>query len=116
MLNVFVGQYICKLADFPLIGAPLSSIYEIDSDYRFLVCGNYLAFYRPQESEVLIDRILYGRRDYLVILFGDFPKNETEYANDCSTCAISKDCNFNLRIARCVACRPVKCQVRHTRT
>ena len=66
-----IQDTIDKLADFPLIGAPLSSIYEIDTDYRFLVCGNYLAFYRPQESEVLIDRILYGRRDYLAILFGD---------------------------------------------
>ena len=66
-----IQDTIDKLADFPLIGAPLSSIYEIDTDYRFLVCGNYLAFCRPQESEVLIDRILYGRRDYIIILFGD---------------------------------------------
>jgi addiction module RelE/StbE family toxin len=66
------------LADFPLIGALLSSIYDIATDYRFLVCGNYLAFYRPQDDVVLIDRILYGRRDYLAILFGNLSQDETE--------------------------------------
>ena len=73
-----IQDTIDKLAYFPLIGAPLSSIYEIDTDYRFLVCGNYLAFYRSQENKVLIDRILFGRRDYIVILFGDLPQDETK--------------------------------------
>ena len=59
-----------KLADFPLMGTLLSAIVEADTaDYRFLICGKYIAFYRPQEREVLIDRILYGKRDYVSILF-----------------------------------------------
>ena len=66
-----IQDRIDKLADFPFIGAPLSSIVDVDTDYRFLVCGSYLAFYRPVENLVLIDRVLYGRRDYLAILFGD---------------------------------------------
>jgi addiction module RelE/StbE family toxin len=61
------------LADFPLIGAPLSSIYDMATDYRFLVCGNYLAFYRPQDDIVLIERILHGKRDYFAVLFGELP-------------------------------------------
>ena len=61
------------LAEFPLMGTPLSSIVEIDTDYRFLVCGNYLAFYRVQEDSVYIDRVLYGRRDYLALLLGGLP-------------------------------------------
>ena len=65
-----------KLADFPFIGTTLSSIYPIDTDYRFLVCGNNLAFYRMQESNVLIDRILNSRQDYIVILLGDLQDNE----------------------------------------
>jgi plasmid stabilization system protein ParE len=76
-----IQNRIDTLGDFPLIGAHLSSIYEIATDYRFLVCGNYLVFYRPQNNnndDVLIDRILYGRRDYLAILFGDLPQDETE--------------------------------------
>ena len=58
-----------QLADFSKIGAPLSSVAEVESDYRVLVTGNYLTFYRTQGNEVYIDRILYGRRDYLRILF-----------------------------------------------
>lgn len=43
----------------------------IESDYRFLVSGNYLIFYRACGTEVYIDRVLYGRQDYLRILFDD---------------------------------------------
>jgi addiction module RelE/StbE family toxin len=76
-VNKIQGR-INTLNDFPLIGAPLSSIYGIATDYRFLVCGNYLVFYRLYDNRVLIDRILYGKRDYLTILFGDLPQDETE--------------------------------------
>lgn len=58
-----------QLADFAEIGAPLSSIAEVESNYRVLVTGSYLTFYRAQGNKVYIDRILYGRRDYLRILF-----------------------------------------------
>jgi addiction module RelE/StbE family toxin len=73
-----IQDAIDTLADFPLIGTPLASTAEMDTDYRFLVSGNYLAFYRPSGGDVLLDRILYGRRDYLAILFGDLPRGETE--------------------------------------
>ena len=52
-------------------GASLSSIADIESDYRFIVSGNYISFYRVYGNEVYIDRILYARRDYMRILFGD---------------------------------------------
>lgn len=54
----------------PNIGAPLSSIVNIDTHYRFLVCGNYLVFYYVENAEVYIVRILYSKRDYIKILFG----------------------------------------------
>ena len=38
--------------------------------YRFLVCGNYIAYYREDETAVYVVRILYGGRDYVKILFG----------------------------------------------
>jgi toxin ParE1/3/4 len=60
-----------KLQEFSEMGPPLSSIIEVESDYRFLVCGNYLGFYRVMDAQVNIDRILYGRRDYLRVLFGN---------------------------------------------
>ena len=68
-----------KLTYFPLIGAPLSANINIDTDYRFIGSGNYLVFYRFKDNNIFIDRILYGRRDYITILFGDRQqvKNET---------------------------------------
>ncbi len=60
-----------QLENFSEMGALLASIANVDSDYRFLVSGNYLIFYRVSGMNVYVDRILYGRRDYLRILFGD---------------------------------------------
>lgn len=60
------------------VGTPLSSVVDTESDYRFLVSGNYLVFYRAYEKDVYIDRVLYGRRDYMRILFGDAQTNETD--------------------------------------
>ena len=56
--------------------APLSSIADIESDYHFIVNGNYISFYYAYDSEVFIDRILYARRDYMRILFGDSTTDE----------------------------------------
>ncbi len=65
------------LANSPRIGVVLSAISDIvDSDYRVLVCGNYLAFYRIVEDIVYIDRILYGRRDYITALLPDVSEKE----------------------------------------
>ncbi|MDO4292214.1 MAG: type II toxin-antitoxin system RelE/ParE family toxin [Eubacteriales bacterium] len=57
------------LRSYALAGAPLSSIAGVESDYRFIVSGNYMSFYRVCENEVFVDRILYARRDYMRVLF-----------------------------------------------
>ena len=31
----------------------------------------YLIFYHTDRTAVMVDRVLYGRRDYLALLFGD---------------------------------------------
>lgn len=61
-----------RLVEHPLMGAALSSVCDVDTDERFLVCGNYLAFYHVscRAAEVYVDRVLYGGRDYMRILFG----------------------------------------------
>lgn len=64
------------LQTYAQAGAPLSSIAEIESDYRFIVSGNYISFYRAYGSEVYVDRILYARCDYMRILFGDHTSDE----------------------------------------
>ena len=58
-----------NLMDFPRMGAPLSSIVDTESDYRFLVTGNYMTFYRLEGKEIYVERVLYGRGDYLHVLF-----------------------------------------------
>lgn len=63
-------QNIRMLEDQPYMGAPLSSIVNIDTHYRFLVCGHYLTFYYVENETVYIVRILHSRRDYCKILFG----------------------------------------------
>ena len=64
------------LRDHAYIGARLSSIVTIESDYRYLVSEQYLIFYRVHGKDVDIDRILHGRRDYMRVLFEDMlPEN-----------------------------------------
>jgi plasmid stabilization system protein ParE len=76
-LNTIRGikKAIGKLEDFPLIGTPLSSIVNVDTDYRCVGYGNYLAFYRPVGDNVYVDRVLYGRRDYITIILGVLPED-----------------------------------------
>ena len=57
------------LMDFPKMGAPLSSITDIESNYRFIVVEHYMVFYRVEDVDVYIDRILHGKRDYFRVLF-----------------------------------------------
>lgn len=63
-------QRIRKLKNQPLMGALLASVSSANSDERFLVSGNYLIFCHTIKSNIYIDRVLYGGRDYLRILFG----------------------------------------------
>ena len=75
--NLNITKDIRRLREHSLIGASLSSIADVESDYRFLVTGSYLTFYRVLDNDVYVDRVLYGRRDYLRILFGDVQDDET---------------------------------------
>lgn len=58
-----------KLQTAPEMGALLSSVMPIESSYRFLVAGHYMVFYRFENSTIYIDRVLYGKRNYMRILF-----------------------------------------------
>ena len=64
------------LEDFAETGTPLFSIADVGADYRFLVSGNYMVFYRVQGNDVYIDRVLYGRSDYMSVLFKDQLREE----------------------------------------
>lgn len=62
----------------PHMGAPLAPKIHIETDFRFLVSGNYLVFYKADDNFVSIYRILYGRRDYLKIIFDDMTFEQEE--------------------------------------
>jgi toxin ParE1/3/4 len=66
-LNSLIGS----LSDFPNMGSVLSDddYTLIKRGYRFIVISPYLVFYRIVDNDVIIHRILHGRRDYLRELF-----------------------------------------------
>ena len=67
-----------RLKDFAEMGALLSSVADVGGDYRFLVSGNYRVFYSVNGRDVFIDRVLYGRRDYLRVLFRDMSMKQDD--------------------------------------
>jgi len=71
-----ITKKIRGLTEYPVIGSTLSSVLDIQTDYHFLVCDNYLIFYRYEDGIVFVSRILYGRRNYTRILFGDLLEDE----------------------------------------
>ena len=64
-------EVMSPLREFPESGAPLLAAEKQSAPYRYLVCGSYLIFYHVAADAVHIDRVLYGRRDYMAILFSD---------------------------------------------
>ena len=58
-----------KLKEFPMLGGALSAKVDISTDYRYLISGNYIVFYKSDKEYVSIYLILYARRDYNKILF-----------------------------------------------
>lgn len=65
-----ITKRIRQLGTFPESGAPLSSIIALEVPCRFLVCGNDTVFYKVDGDEVHIIRLLYGKRNFMRILFG----------------------------------------------
>lgn len=66
------------LTEMPFAGKNLSAVIDVETDFRYCISGSYLIFYRVDSEYVSIYRVLYGRRDYVRILFGDLPEEETE--------------------------------------
>lgn len=67
-----------RLELFPHMGPALSTKVPFATDYRFIISGNYLVFYKTDDEYVSIYRILYGRRDYLKIIFNDIKSSEED--------------------------------------
>jgi addiction module RelE/StbE family toxin len=73
-LNVIsaIIEKIKSLTRFPEKGTLLSSKVRFETNYRFLISGSYLIFYRYENKTIFIDRIIYARRDYIKILFPEY--------------------------------------------
>lgn len=54
-----------KLKQFPKSGAALHLPAGEATIFRYVIFRNYLAFYHCTENAVFIDRVLYGRQDYI---------------------------------------------------
>ena len=67
--NRVINQIIDETS--PEMGISLSAKINITTDYRYLVSGKYIVFYKTDTEYVYISRILYGARDYIRILFND---------------------------------------------
>ncbi len=65
-----------RLEITPNIGIPLSNKVTFETDFRFIVSGSYLVFYKTDNEYVSIYRILYSRRDYLRLIFNDIEFEE----------------------------------------
>ena len=57
------------LKDYPRMGAELSEKVGRETDLRYLVCGNYIVFYRVEQEVISVIRILDGRTNYMRVLF-----------------------------------------------
>ena len=73
-----ITKRVRQLEIFPELGTQLSAVTNIVTDYRFLVCSNYLEFYRTDGDDVRVIRVLYGKRDYVSVLFDELSADEID--------------------------------------
>ena len=57
-----------KLSSFPKLGRIPRDSDLRESGYRYLIIGDYLAFYTVEGRSVIVHRILPGKRDYKELL------------------------------------------------
>ena len=60
------------LIRLPNSGTLLASKVSFPTNYRFKRASGYLIFYRYENNQIFVDRIIHEKRDYIVILFPEF--------------------------------------------
>lgn len=58
------------LEDFAEKGVSVSSLYDIDCDYRYLYAGHNYLFYRIEKDRIIIVEMFDEREDFIYKLFG----------------------------------------------
>ena len=59
------------LKDYTAIGVELSEVTGLESDYRYIISGKYIIFYRFYQDVIMIDRIVHSRREHIQKLFSE---------------------------------------------
>ena len=57
-----------NLTDFPELGLQLMYKIKLKSNYRYIICGQYIVFYVYEKDAVLVQRVLHGKRDIISLL------------------------------------------------
>ena len=74
-----IRQSFSLIASTPFIGQSAKNKINSDTKFRFLTCGKYLIFYVVEEKRITINRVIYGKRDYIQMLFkSDFKAEEND--------------------------------------
>ena len=60
-----------KLSEFPEAGISVERYVSFPTDYKFVLAKNYSIFYRIENNIVRVIRIMYSKRDFVRILFGE---------------------------------------------
>jgi len=58
-----------KLLSLPGSGTLLSGQVNFQTNYRYVREAGYLIFYRHENNQIFVDRIIHSKRDYINILF-----------------------------------------------
>lgn len=66
-----ITDRIKQLEYFSKVGPLLSNKIAVNIPIRYLICGNYVVFYKVDSENVIIYRIIHLRRDYMQIIFDD---------------------------------------------
>ena len=66
-LKLNVHSKIQNLKQFPHIGTKLYKD-NIETKYRYIKVDNYYVFYYIKEQKVFIDRFIYSKRDFIMLL------------------------------------------------
>ena len=59
------------LLDFPNTGTLLYPKVNFPTSYRYARAAGYLIFYRHEQNQIFVDRIIHEKRDYIAVLFPD---------------------------------------------
>ena len=63
-----------NLTTFQNVGIPVEKYVLFPTDYKFVLANNYSIFYRIEDEVIRIVRILYSKRDFIRVLFGEKSK------------------------------------------